>query len=211
MFSILAIHINVYFFSFDMRETLNITIYNLHMGIELTYPVYFSNGTIYYVSPNRQTDIDTITMASFGRDAKQKIFKGALLYKLQGKHTIRIDDQPDSDIEFIEDIAANIHFLVTWHVENDHYNFYVCLLECTDDFTWDKDKLWVLYREYEHQFRKDNTSNIITWLVNDVVIETSFDVTCELDYKLDIVISEGAGKYNMKRPIQINSERLVLP
>jgi hypothetical protein len=54
-------------------------------------------------------------------------------------------------------------------------------------------------------------SDIITWLMHgSAVMRTKFDLTCESDYKLDIIISEGPGKYNVKRPAKIDPKRLVL-
>jgi hypothetical protein len=202
----------MYTVSFD-KKALNITIRNLYPDLELTSPVYFSNGTTCHISPNQQADPANTVEASFGIDPKQYYFKGALLYKLQKKHTTRTDNRSSSSTASIKDTATNIHLLVVWSVDNNHYNRHVCLIECADDFIWDEDKLWALYRVYDdEQFCELCESNMITWLIHDnTVMKTRFDMTYESNYKLDIVISGGNGKYNMKRPMKIDTKRLVLP
>jgi hypothetical protein len=196
--------------SFD-KEALNITISNLHPDLELTSPVYFSNGTICHVSPSQKTDIDTVMKYSFETAFKQEDFKGILLYKLQGKYVNRTDNQPNSSTESIESTTTNVYLLAIWDIKNYDHGFHVCLMECVDDFTWDEDKLWALHDQYKYQFPKDYTFNISTWLMNDnTMMKIRHDVTYGSDYKLDIVISEGTEKYNMDKPVEIVPERLVL-
>jgi hypothetical protein len=190
---------------------LNITIHNLYSGLELAYPVYCSNGTTHRIFPNQQTDVGTTMKASFGIDSREEYFKCVLLYKLQKKHATKTDSQPDNSITSTKNIATTIYLLIIWDVKDRYHRFCVCLMECTDDFTWDEDKLWTLHREYGYQFPVDYKSNRKTWLIHDgTTVKTRFDVTYGLDYKLDIVLSEGTGKYNMKRPIQMDLRRLVL-
>jgi hypothetical protein len=196
--------------SFD-KEALNITVRNLYPSLELVSPVYFSTSITYCVPPSQQADDEDIVEASFGIDYKQKYFKGALLYKLQRKYTTKTVNQSNSSITSIEDIATNIYLLVLWNVENRDYGFCVCLIELNSDFIWDEDKLWALYYKYWHQFYKNYMSNITTWLMHgDTVVTTRYDVTYGSDYKLDIVISEEAGKYDMEEPMKIDPKRSVL-
>jgi hypothetical protein len=176
----------------------------------LTSPVYCSNDKPCHVSPSQQTDIGTTMKASFGVDSEQHYFIGALLYKLQKKH-VKIAGQHNSSVACIEDIIANIHLLVIWNVDDDHHRFRVCLIECTDESTWDEDKLWALYWKYNRQIYENYKSSIVTWLMHDgTVMKMRRDITYGSDYKLDIVISEGARKYNMEEPLKINPKRLVL-
>jgi hypothetical protein len=202
----------MYTISFD-KEALSITIHNQYPDLELTSPVYFSTGIPCYVSPSQKIDISNMTMeASFGIAFKQEIFEGALLYKLRKKHTTKTDSQSDNSTVFIDDTTANMHLLVVWNIGDDYHTFRVCLIECTNDFTWDEDKLWALYRDYNDQFREGYKSNTNTWLMNSgAVMKTRRSITYGSDYKLDIVISEGAGKYEMSKPIKIDPERLVFP
>jgi hypothetical protein len=139
-----------------------INICNLYPSLELTSPVYFSNSTC-HVSPSQQTYIGTAS-ASFGIDSNQKAVKGALLYKLQRKCATRAGKK-SSSTAFIENTATNMYLLVVWNVENYVRRLYVCLLECTDDFTWDEDKLWALHHQYNDQFRKDYDYLTNTWLI----------------------------------------------
>jgi hypothetical protein len=194
------------------KEALDITIYNQYPGLELVSPVYCSNGTTCHVSPSQQVDTSAIMEASFGIDSGQEGFDGILLYKLQRKYTIRPDNQPNSGTTSIEDIATNIHLLVTWNIKDYECRFHVCLIEYDDDFTWDEDKLWRLRWKYGKQLRNNYNSSLLTWLMNDnTFIKTKLKITYETDYKLDIIVSEGTGKYIVKRPMKIDPKRLVLP
>jgi hypothetical protein len=193
------------------KEALNINIHNRCSSIELISPVYFSNGTKSHVPLNQQTDAGTAIETSFGIDFQQKKFKGALLYKLQRKHTTRTDNYLNSVVKFVEDTATNVYLLVVWDVEDYYHNFPICLVECTNDFTWDEDKLWAVYKEYNDQVYEFCDSNMFTCSMHgDAAIKTKLDVAYGSDYKLDIAISEEIKGYSMKRPIQIDSKRLVL-
>jgi hypothetical protein len=193
------------------KETLNITIHNQYPSSELISPVYFSTGTTCHVSSSNQTDNDTVTKASFGIDSKQDDFKCALLYKLQKKHTNTINDQLNNSTESVKDIVTSIHLLVIWDVEDYNHNFCVCLVEFTNDFAWNEDKLWSLYWEYNNQFYEDYKSNIITWSMHDgSVIRTKSDVTYGSDYESNIIISDGIRGYDMEESMRIDPKRLVL-
>jgi hypothetical protein len=197
----------MYIVSFN-KEALHINICNLYPSLELTSPVYFSNGTVRHVSPIQQTYIGTVS-AGFGIGSNQKAFKGALLYKLWRKHATRADNHLNDSIALIENTAENVYLLVVW---NDVYNhkFCVCLIEFTNDFVWDEDKLWALYSEYNYQFHTDYKSKEDTWLIHgNAVIKTRLGVTYGSGYKLDIFISEETGKYIMRSPMKINSKRSV--
>jgi hypothetical protein len=193
------------------KEALNITIYNLYPGLELISPVYYSNGTTYCVSSSQKTDTGTTIEASFGIDSKQEDFKGALLYKLQRKYATRTDNQPNNIIASAEDVTTSVHLLVVWNIRDYDHGFRVCLIEYADDFTWDEDKLWALYRKYNDQIYVDCNSNIITWVTCDgTAVKTRRNAVYGSEYKLNIIISEGTGLYNIKEPMKINPKRSVL-
>jgi hypothetical protein len=187
------------------------TIHNQYPGLELVSPVYFSSGTIYHTPLSQKTDTDNTIEARFGIGSKQEDFRCAVLYKLQRRRTIRMDNYPSNGITSINDTATNVYLLVVWNAKDNLYeSSFMHLIECSDDFTWDEDKLWALYCDYNHQVNWDYESNIVTWLMNDnTVLKTRLDVTYGSDYKLDIVISEGTAKYDMKEPIYIDAKRLV--
>jgi hypothetical protein len=177
----------------------------------LISPVYCSKNAVCHVFPNQQRDSNNIIEASFGIAFMRKDFKGVLLYKLRRKHATRTGNDHNSNTTFIEDVATNIYLLVIWDVEDEYHGFCVCLIECTCDFTWDEDKLWALYKKYNNQFCENYNYRALTWLIHDSkVVETRRRVAYGSEYKLDIVLSEGTGKYDMKKPIQINPKRLVL-
>jgi hypothetical protein len=190
------------------KEALNINIHNQYQGLELTSPVYFSNGTTCRVSPSQQTDTGTIMQASFGIAFKQETFEGALLYKLQRKHSNRSDDQPDNSTAPVEDTETGIYLLVLWNVESDYHRFRVCLITCVDEFTWDEDKLWALYKEYSDQVYESYRSSIVTWLMHsNAVMETRFDVKYGSGYKLNIGLSERSERHDMREPVKIDPKR----
>jgi hypothetical protein len=194
-----------------VKEALNITIHNQYPSSELISPVYFSTGTTCHVSPSQKTNTGITMEASFGIDSKQEDFKCALLYKLRKKHTSRADNQPNDDTASIKDITTSIHLLVIWDVEDYNHKFCVCLIEFTNDFTWDEDSLWSLYDDYNNQFCEDYKSNVITWLMHDgSVMRTQSEVSYGSDYKLNIVISEGNGEDDMEEAMKIDPKRLVL-
>jgi hypothetical protein len=192
------------------KEALNMTTHNLHPGLELTSPVCFSNGKPCYVYSDQQTDADNAMVAIFGIHLKQKDFKGALLYKLQRKYATRTDNQPNSSAAPVEGTATDVHLLVIWNAEYHNYGFYIYLIECADDFTWDEDKLWALHYQYNDQFRKDYNYEAVTWSIHDsAVIKMRSNTTYGSIYRLDIVISEGTEKYTTLQPIQIDPKRSV--
>src|SRR5690606_1084884 len=112
------------------------------------------------------------------------------------------DNQPDNSTASSKYIATNTYLLVVWDV-ND-YGFYACLVNCAEDLTKDEDKLWALHYEYRHQFYELCDTNIITWLIHlGTAMKMRHDITYGSDYKLNIILSEGAGRYNMKEPMDI--------
>jgi hypothetical protein len=196
------------------KKTLNITVHNQYPSLELMPPVYFSASRC-HVFPSQQTDTSTIIEASLGMDSKHEFLKGALLYKLQRKHVNGTDNQSDNSIASIKDVTTNVHLLVVWDVKEFRRTFRACLIECTDDFTWDEDKLWILRHYYGRQingvYKYSITNGTITWLLNSkTVLKTKLDVIYGSDCKLTIVISEGTGKNEMSEPIQVDQGRLVL-
>jgi hypothetical protein len=191
---------------------LNITICNLYPNIELTPIVYLSNGETCYVPPNHQIGNGNTIEARFGIDPKRSCFKGALLYKLQRKCADRIGNQPNSSIVSTKNVTTNIYLLVVWDTgwRFSNYGFYVCLIECANNFTWNEDKLWMFYEKYRDRLCKKYKDNINTWLMNDgTLMKTKFNVTYGSDYKWDIIISEGAWEKGAGEPIQFDL-RLVL-
>jgi hypothetical protein len=191
------------------KEALSVTICNLYPSLELTSPVYYSNSTC-HVSPTQQTYAG-ITSANFGIASGQKVVKGALLYKLQRKCAIRTDNHLNNGAVSVENTETNLYLLVVWNIEDYKYKPYVCLIELTDDFTWDEDKLWVLLHQYNDQFFKDYNYLTNTWLVHGGPgMKTKRNITYESEYKIDIIIYEGTGQYLLLRPVKIDPKRLVL-
>jgi hypothetical protein len=135
-----------------------------------------------------------------------------LLHKLQRKYAIRTDSQSNDGTASVENTTTNMYFLAVWDAKDHHYKFNACLIECINNFAWDEDKLWTLYKEYNDKFREDYNYGTITWLMHgNVVMKTRLEVTYGTDYKIDIVISEGTESHDKKEPVKIDPKRLVLP
>jgi hypothetical protein len=197
--------------SFNTKEMLNITIYNQYSGLELMSPVYCSNGTTSHLFPSQRTGTGNTMKASFGIYPKQHYFNGALLYKLQRKHTTKTNRQSNNSKAPIEDKAISIYLLVAWNVKDYKHKFCVCPIECTDDFTLDEDVLWALHKKYANRFYANYKARIRTWLMHgSAVLKTRWNIKYGSDYKLDIIISKGTRSHEMKKPIRIDSERSVL-
>jgi hypothetical protein len=193
------------------KEALRINVFNSCTSLELASPVHCSNGTVCCISPSQQTDLDTTMEASFGIVSVREDFKGALLYKLRRKYVIKNDYQSDSSTASIENTTTDIYLLVALGIEDGWDDFHVCLVECTNDFTWDEGKLWALHSQYKDQFHRNYYYNVVTWLMrDDAVIKIRHKVTYGSEYKLDIFISEGIGECTMNKPMKIDPERLVL-
>jgi hypothetical protein len=149
--------------------------------------------------------------AIFGIYSKHEDFSGALLYKLKRKHTTEAGDCLSRSAAHIKNTAANMYLSVAWDIKNSDNIFRVCLIECANDFTWNAAKLQALYRKYNSQIHSECRPSIVTWLMHDnTVMKTKLDVIYGSDYKLNLVLSKGARKGNMKRSIQIDPRRLVL-
>jgi hypothetical protein len=198
--------------SFD-KEMLTIIIHNQYPDLELTSPVYFSDGTTCHLFPDQKADIGTTTKASFGIGSKQKEFKGALLYKLRRKYSDRTDNLPNNHTISTKK-AKNTHLLITWDIfdiEGQYHSFYACLIECDADFTWDENKLWALRYQYMDYISEEYNYLSLTWLTNDGAVVRMRDYTTYgLDCKLNIVITKGTGKYNLEKPMKFAPERLVV-
>jgi hypothetical protein len=190
---------------------LRVNICNLCPSLELTSPVYFSNATAYCASPSQQTR-SNIIFVSFRIAPDQKDVKGVLLYKLRRKYTTRTDNHLNNSTKSIENTATNLYLLAVWDIEDDKHTFYVCLLECPADFTWDEDKLWALYSQYNDQFCKDYKDYMrATWSMHgDKVMKTERDIIYGSDYELNIVLSEETRSCFTKEPVKIDPKRLVL-
>jgi hypothetical protein len=162
------------------------------------------------VPPSQQTFLGII-LASFGIASHQKDVKGALLYKLRRKCVTRTDNHLNNSTTPIGSTEKNIHLLAAWNIKDNSRKFYACLIEFTDDLAWDEDKLWTLLHQYNDQFYKNHSYLDHSWLMHDGLgVRVRRDITYGSDYKLDIVIYEGTGTYNMNKSVKIDPKRLVL-
>jgi hypothetical protein len=176
----------------------------------LTSPACYNNGTTRHISPSQQVDTGSTMEASFGIDPVQEDFRCFLSYKLQRKYATRTVNKSNSSTVPIENTATNMYLLVALYVKVIYQNFSVRLIECNYNFTWDEDKLWAFYKQYSYIFSMDYEYKITTWLIDDdAVMKISHDITYRSDYKLDIIISEGIWKHNMRKPVKLDPNGLV--
>jgi hypothetical protein len=75
----------------------SVLIHNQSSDFELISPVYFGHNVIWHVPPNQKVDVNTTTRANFGKESFKLESASALIYKLQRKKSLRLDDQSDLD------------------------------------------------------------------------------------------------------------------
>jgi hypothetical protein len=191
------------------KKTMRINICNLCPNIELISPIYFSNA-ICHIPPSQQAGIEDIMEASFEIVPVRFGFKCVLLYKLRRKYATKTDSQSNNSTAPIKNTATNTYLLVVRDV-TEWDAFYVCLIECADEFTWDEEKLYALHRRYNYRFYMNYNDLVLTWLTCDeTMMKIGRKVTYGSEYKLDIILSEGTVSYDMKKPMKIDPTRLVI-
>jgi hypothetical protein len=180
------------------QSEVKLIIHNQSTSIELTSPVYADFHATCYLLPDQNVDAGSTTQVSFSIDPDWWWWAtGVLMYKLQGKNT----DQSNEDAMSSEEETTCIQLVIIWKVySSKEFSVASYLLEHSEDYAWDVDKLLELDEYYElvniqNGFIED------TWLMYDnTVLMTSLNMTHEECYKLDMTISETSIKDDTQRP-----------
>jgi hypothetical protein len=181
-----------------LHSSISLNIYNRYQDIHLTSPIYFIYGGNWHVAPDQEIDANAVTRNCIELDSGQDILKGALIYKIQRKHT--------ESGEFIQDESKSIQLMVAWYVEpTKGLDVRALLVEHDKEFNWGEDNLRKLYQKYWHSLDALVSPFGSSWLLNDITLATTIKVM-NGGYKWDISISEGI-KNNVEKPLGVDAER----
>jgi hypothetical protein len=201
--------------SFTFHRTMDVTVHNQYLDIELVSPVYFCNRGTCYKYPIEWTDDGAMTKISFGFDINQDKLRGILVYKVQRKINTGSGHQSSIDTTYtkvVEETSKLMWLLVTWeigHLEKPKIN--IMLIEHGNESILNEDKLAQL-DDTVHNVPFGHNCFRCTWLMyNNIALEAAYElVRKEEDFELKITISEGVRSLNTIRSIYIDSERQVL-
>jgi hypothetical protein len=197
----------MYTVSLALQFSSCVTIHNQCSNIKLVSPVYFDNGAICPKLSDQQIGICAKMGSSFEIYAAQDEFEGVLLFKLQRysgmQHNINT-----SNVETNEKGATDIYMLAAWKVKDAKPFIYVALIEHTNEFTWNKDKLKMLYYKNHNRLKEYDDTISNRWLVdNNMSLKIAFGISdLKESPKLSISIFEEKDDYAI-RPLCINLKR----
>jgi hypothetical protein len=179
----------------SIPSKVKLMIHNQFPGVELISPVYAGKGARCYTSPDRKVYSGSTVRVGFKNHPFYKGFSGALLYKLQKKHTY--------------DVSCT-RLLMAWEVRESGELFIVSHLIGYDKGRgWNKNRLAKLMKR--HRIVADMRHGPIedAWLMYDnTVLMARVDVIRERAYyKLEMTISEGSINEDTRRPWYIDMRR----
>jgi hypothetical protein len=203
----IAINMLIHIVSLEFQLPACITIHNQCSNTKLVSPIYFSNDAVGSKLFSQQIDIGTEVRTNFEINTIKNKFEGVLLFKLERY----FDDQDNIDTSTTKankGKATHVHIIVAWKVKNAKTFAYIALVENAKVFIWNEDKLKKLYYENHDWFKEYNDTISDTWLVNNMVLKTTFSAR---DLKgiieLNVSISEGKKSDYAMRPFRIHPER----
>jgi hypothetical protein len=203
----IAITMLIYAVSLKLQLPARVTIHNQCPNTKLASPIYFGDGVVCPRLSNQQLDIGTAVRACFEINTTQDVSKGALLFKLQ-KYSNEQYNTDTSTTDTDKNVAKCVYMLVAWSMWYSILSTHVTLIEHTNEFTWDEDKLNKLYDKNCDWLKEYYDTLSDTWLIDYNVI---FKTTLEVKFlrgnpEVSISISEGKDDYAIK-PFCINLER----
>jgi hypothetical protein len=194
-----CVSILIYVVSFALQSPVSLNIHNQCQGINLTSPVYFMHGGKRQAVPDRKRDVHSVMRNLLEFDFVQDLLGGALVYKIQRKHT-------ESD-KSAGNESKCIQLLIAWRIEyTKGLHVRAFLVEHDKEFGWNEDKLRRLHQKYWHVLRAWFNPTGFNWLLdNTMALKTTVKVM-NGGYRWDIFISEEI-KSNVEKPIWIDVER----
>jgi hypothetical protein len=196
--------------SLEFQSPTSIIIHNQCLSIELISTVYFSNGAVCPKLSDQLLDVKTAMKILFEINTTQDEFEGALLYKLQRN----LRDQYSMDTLATRDNeneAKYVYMLLTWEVKDSKPFVHVVLVEHTNKFIWNEDRLKKLYYGNRGRIEKYNDTISDTWLMDDsMVLKTTSKVRgLKGNFELTISISEEERNDYAIRPLCVDLKRQV--
>jgi hypothetical protein len=145
-------------FSFALRLAVSLNIYNQCKEINLTSPVYFIHGGKWYAELDQKIDTDAKMQNHIELDAKQDILEGALVYRVQRKHTVPAQDE-----------SKGVWLLITW---NSDYTKEpdVCALVIEHNKQLDEDRLRKMYQKSWSLFKTRASITKNNWVLSGMAI-----------------------------------------
>jgi hypothetical protein len=205
---VIVVTMLIYAVSLDLQLPACVTIHNQCSNTELAKPVYFSNGAVCPQLSNQQIDIGAKMRASFEINATQDEFEGALLYKLQ-RYSNSQYNMDTLAIETNKNETTHIYMLAIWKVKDFKPFAHVVLVEHTEEFTWNEDRLRKLYDKNNDWLREHDDIISDVWLIDDnMTLKMSFKVRgSKGNFELSIFISEEEKNDYAMRPLCVDFER----
>jgi hypothetical protein len=180
--------------SLTIQSEIDMTINNQCTSIELSSPVYFTKGATCHIPFLQPVNSKSIMKIKFVTGVDRDTFGGALLYRLQWKG----------------DVPTSTQLLVIWGCRSNKTYFHalylhVWLIEHENTFVWDKDKLEMLYDEYDdHWYTK---SDLGIWLLNDNIELKTNCKALHGGYGMEINISKNKNMLFPMEPLWVDPNR----
>jgi hypothetical protein len=196
----------IYTVSLKFQSPTSVIIHNQCLNIELISPVYFGNGTVYHGLSDQQIDINAAIKIRLEINATQDEFEGALLYKLQ----MNFHNPHDMDVSTTETHVMNYSYmLVAWKMRDSEPFVHIVLIEYTEKFVWNEDKLKKLYDKSCDRLKKYDDIISDAWIIDDnMTLKTVSKIeNLETNFELNISISEEEKKDHAVRSLCLDLER----
>jgi hypothetical protein len=197
----------IYAVSLKLQLPACITIHNQCSNNKLVSPIYFGNGAVCPRLSKQRVNIGAKMEAHFEINTKHE-FEVALLFKLQtcskrrrnmNKLTVKTNDGE----------ADCVYMLVACKVKDSKLFLHVTLVEHTEEFAWNKDRLKKLYDENHSWLKEYDSTKSYTWFMNNnIALKTTFKVrNLKRALELDMYVSEKKRDCHAVRPLDINIKR----
>jgi hypothetical protein len=180
-----------------LYDVLSVLVHNQCSDFELISPAYFGSDIIWHIPPDQKVDANTMTRASFGKNAIKGEFASVLTYKLQRKGSLESN---------ADNTLTNHRLLVIWRSDNRYdFSVRVLLIKHDNTITLGKDKLEKLDYSSLDPLRDDCIIKN-TWVLNDATVLMTTSKWEKQIRKIKIIISKGTKKDNdSMAPLRISS------
>jgi hypothetical protein len=176
-------------------------VHNQCSDFELVSPVYFGKNAIWHILPDEKVDINTMTRASFRRDASIHGFESALIYEIQRKN-IKSNDQ--SNVNNTKEKSTSIQLLVILRRDDSgECSIRAVLIKHSVTITWDEDTLEKLYSIHLALLRSYDIKS--TWLLDGETVLVTASKWRSINSPIEITISEGIRDDTSTEPLWVSS------
>jgi hypothetical protein len=184
--------------SLALQPLVSLNIYRRCQDINLTSPVYFTNGGRWNVAPDQEIDVNAVMRNRIEFDSRQDILKGILTYRIHRQHT-------ESD-QSVQNESKCIWLLVVWRECTEGLHVHALLVEHDRELDWDENKLRELYQKCWYSLNAWINPTRNNWLLDDAVVLKTAIKVMNGGHRWNIFISEGSND-NTRKPLWIDVER----